>query len=70
MRLLHTADWHLGKQLYGQSLLEDQSQVLEQLIDLACEQQPDAILLAGDVFDRAIAPVSAVELYDEVLCSL
>lgn len=68
MRLLHTADWHLGRTLNGASFLEDQAHLLRgQFLDLLRETRPDALLLAGDVFDRAVPPVEAVELLDEIL---
>ena len=68
MRLLHTADWHLGRALNGASFLEDQARLLRgQFLDILRETRPDALLLAGDVFDRAVPPVEAVELLDEVL---
>jgi exonuclease SbcD len=70
MRLLHTADWHLGRSLHGASLLEDQRHLLGELVRLAAETRPDAVLVAGDVFDRAVPPAEAVELLDEVLCRL
>jgi len=67
MRILHTADWHLGKALHGLSLLEDQAHVLDQILDLARELQPDAMILAGDVYDRSVPPGPAVELFSETL---
>lgn len=70
MRLIHTADWHLGKVLRGVSLVEDQAHVLDQFIRCAVELRPDAIILAGDVFDRAIPPADAVGLLDETLTRL
>lgn len=60
MRLLHTSDWHLGRRLHGQGLLAEQEQVLGGLVDLAREHQVDAVLIAGDLYDRAIpSPDSA-----------
>lgn len=70
MRLLHTADWHLGRTLHGASLLDAQRAILEQLIDLTCSEQPDAVIVAGDVFDRAYPPLAAVELFDETVTRL
>ena len=55
---LHTSDWHLGRMLYGRSLLEDQEYFLDRVFFPAVEQvRPDAVLLAGDIFDRPVAPV-------------
>lgn len=68
MRLLHTADWHLGRSLGGASFLEDQAHLLlGGFLDILRDTRPDALLVAGDVFDRAVPPVEAVELLDTVL---
>ncbi|MCB2154421.1 exonuclease SbcCD subunit D [bacterium] len=67
MRFLHTADWHLGRLFHGFHLTEDQAHVLDQLIDVAADARPDAILVAGDIYDRAIPPAEAVSLLDDVL---
>lgn len=70
MRILHTADWHLGRSLHGASLLDDQAHMLDELVRYAADARPDAVIVAGDVFDRAVPPGEAVELLDEVLCRL
>ncbi len=70
MRFIHTADWHLGRSFYNVSLIDDQAYVLHQLIDLARDARPDVVIVAGDVYDRAIPSVEAVRLLDEVLCRL
>ena len=70
MRLLHTADWHLGRGLHGASLLEDQAHLLDELVRLARDARPDLVIVAGDVFDRAVPPAEAVELLDDTLCRL
>lgn len=67
MRFIHTGDWHLGKALREWRLIDDQRYALEQLVKLAEECRPDAIVVAGDVYDRAIPPVDAVELLDHAL---
>jgi len=68
VRLLHTADWHLGRSLAGASFLEDQAHLLRgQFLDILRDTRPDALLIAGDVFDRAVPPVEAVELLDDIL---
>jgi len=64
---IHTADLHLGRQLYGERLLEDQRVVLEQLADLVEERKPTALLIAGDVYDRSLPPADAVELLDTLV---
>jgi len=70
MRLLHTADWHLGRQLYGQSLIDDQDQLLDQVVRLATDEHVDAVLIAGDVYDRAVPPADVVSLLDRTLSRL
>jgi exonuclease SbcD len=67
MRLLHTADWHLGRTLHRVPLLDAQREVLDHLVALAREERVDAILLAGDVFDRALPPVEAVRVAGDAL---
>lgn len=70
MRFLHTADWHLGRYFHGSSLVEDQAHVLDQLVELARCERVDAVLIAGDVYDRAVPPADAVALLDDVLARL
>jgi DNA repair protein SbcD/Mre11 len=70
MRFIHTADWHLGRLLFGASLLEDQRVVLDEFCELVGSERPDAVLISGDVYDRAFPPPEAVELLDEVLTRL
>ena len=71
MRFLHTADWHLGRIFYGQYLTEDQAHVLEnQFFSILKDEKIDGILLAGDIFDRAVPPIEAVELWDSVITRL
>ena len=67
MRFLHTADWHLGRLLHGLHLTEDQSYVLDQLIQITQEEKTEAVLIAGDIYDRSVPPVQAVELLNETL---
>lgn len=67
MRILHTADWHIGRQFHNLSLLDDQRYVLEQLIALIQLHQVDVVLIAGDIYDRSVPPAAAVSLLDEVL---
>lgn len=70
MRLLHSADWHLGRIYHGVSLLAEQTHVLGQFVQLAATHRPDAILIAGDVYDRATPPAEAVKLLDRTLTQL
>jgi exonuclease SbcD len=70
MRLIHTADWHLGRVLHGVHLTEDQAHVLNQLVELAAEVHPHAIIVSGDLYDRAVPPVEAVQLLSDTLQQL
>lgn len=72
MKFFHLADLHLGKSMHGYSMIEmgDQPYWLEQLLKKAEELKPDAILLSGDVYDRAVPSKEAVELFDEFLTKL
>ncbi len=67
MRILHTSDWHIGRQIYNVSLLEDQRYVLEQMVDICKTKKVDVVLIAGDLYDRAIPPANAVALVDDIL---
>jgi DNA repair protein SbcD/Mre11 len=67
MRFLHTADWHLGRIFHACSLIEDQAYVLDQFAGLVREVRPDAVLIAGDIYDRAVPPAEAVSLLDDTL---
>ncbi|MGP6147159.1 exonuclease SbcCD subunit D [Jeotgalibaca sp. A122] len=67
MRLLHTADWHLGKIVNEFSMIEDQRYLLNQLIDQVKKQNVDVVIMAGDLYDRSLPPKEAVSLADEVL---
>src|SRR5215468_4414814 len=70
MRLLHTSDWHLGRSLHRADLRAAQSAFLDHLVDTARAEKVDAILVAGDVYDRAVPPVDAVELCEDALLRL
>ncbi len=71
MRLLHTADWHLGRTLGGHSLHQDQEYLFAgQFLQMVRDTRPDAVLIAGDIFDRSVPPADAVELLDEILHQL
>lgn len=68
--LIHTADLHLGRMLYGERLLSDQAAILDQLKAAVTAESADALLIAGDVFDRAVPPAEAVDLLDEFLTAV
>ena len=63
MRILHTSDWHLGKRLDDFSRLDEQREVLNEIIEIANEQDVDAVLIAGDLFDTYNPPTEAVDLF-------
>ena len=67
MRLIHTSDWHLGRTLHGENLLGHQEAFLDWLLAQAQRHQVHAVLVAGDVYDRAVPPVDAVRLLDAAL---
>jgi exonuclease SbcD len=67
MKFFHTADWHLGKLVQNVSMTEDQEYVLEQLIQDIEAEKPDALIIAGDLYDRAVPPPEAVRLLDRTL---
>ena len=63
MRILHTSDWHLGRSFKRVSLLEEQCRFTDQVVDLVGSEGIDLVVVAGDVFDRALPPVEAVEAW-------
>ncbi|MGM0827334.1 MAG: exonuclease SbcCD subunit D [Bacillota bacterium] len=67
MKFIHTADWHLGKLVHGIYMTEEQRYILEEFIELVKKEEPDAVVIAGDLYDRSVPPTEAVELLDEVL---
>lgn len=70
MKILHTADLHIGKNVNGFSMIEEQRHVLGQICDVARQQKPDAVLIAGDVYDKSVPSAEAVQLFDEFLTKL
>lgn len=70
MKLLHTADLHIGKVVNEFSMLEDQKHILQQIVEIAKKQKVDVVLLAGDIYDRSIPSVEAVEVLDSFLNQL
>ena len=70
MKFIHLSDFHLGKRLKEYSLIPDQQYILDQIFQLICEERPDGVLLAGDIYDRSIPPTDAVGLLDEFLVKL
>lgn len=64
MKLFHLSDLHIGLKLFNRDLYEDQSYILGQVIEIATREQPDAIMIAGDIYDKAIPSAEAVEIFD------
>jgi DNA repair protein SbcD/Mre11 len=67
MKLFHTADWHLGKLVQGVYMTEDQEYILNQFIQEIEKEKPDAVIIAGDLYDRAVPPTEAVYLLNQTL---
>ncbi|MFC8228431.1 exonuclease SbcCD subunit D [Streptomyces sp. NPDC057287] len=67
MRILHTSDWHLGRSFHRVSMLDAQSAHLDHLVETVREHEVDVVVVAGDVYDRAVPPLSAVQLFDDAL---
>lgn len=70
MKLIHLSDLHLGKRVHEFSMAEDQKYILEQILQIIENEQPGGILMAGDIYDKSIPSVEAVEILDEFLVSL
>ena len=70
MKLFHLSDLHIGLKLIGHDLAEDQAYILQQIADRARDEQPDAILIAGDIYDKAVPSAEAVTLFDRFIMQL
>ncbi|MBQ2996537.1 MAG: exonuclease SbcCD subunit D [Oscillibacter sp.] len=70
MKYVHLSDLHLGKRVNEFSMLEDQKYILDQILHVIDGEMPDGVILAGDIYDKAIPPAEAVELFDDFLFSL
>ncbi len=70
MKLMHLSDLHLGKRVNEYSMLPDQEYILNQILTILDAEQPDAVLIAGDVYDKSVAPAEAVDLFDRFLVKL
>lgn len=70
MRFLHTSDWHLGRQFHNVSLIEDQDVVLQQVVNYVRQHSVDAIVIAGDIYDRSVPPTQAILLLNRVITQL
>ncbi len=70
MRMLHTSDWHLGRSFHREGMLTHQSQFIDHLVDVVTAESVDLVVVSGDIYDRALPPVDAVELANDALCRL
>lgn len=70
MRFFHLSDLHLGIKLYEHDLLKDQKAILDEIVALTRQHQPDAVVFAGDIYDRSVPPVEAVALFDDFMTQL
>lgn len=70
MKILHTSDLHIGKRVNEYSMLEEQKFILSKILDIAKSEQPDAIIIAGDVYDKSLPSTEAVTLFDDFLVGL
>ena len=70
MKIMHLSDLHLGKRVNEFSMIEDQTYILNEIINIIDEQKPKVIILAGDIYDKPIPPAEAVELFDDFLYKL
>ena len=68
LRVLHSSDWHLGRAFFEESLQSDQAWALDRLLEALRDTRPDVLVVAGDIYDRAVPSKEAVELLDDVLC--
>lgn len=70
MKILHTADWHLGRSLYHISMLEEQESFIHQLLEIVKREQIELVLVAGDIFDSSVSASGAIALYNQAVTAL
>ena len=70
MKIMHLSDLHIGKQIYEQSLIEDQKYILNQILQIIKQENVSVLMLCGDIYDRAIPPSEAVLVFDYFLTEL
>ena len=71
LRFIHTADWHLGRYFHGMHLTADQREIIMgQIVPFVREEGVEAVIIAGDIYDRGVPPVEAVDLFDEFLMKM
>ena len=70
MKLIHLSDLHIGKRVNEISMIEEQTYILQQILQIVDEEKPDAVLIAGDIYDKSVPSAEAVTLFDDFLCRL
>jgi exonuclease SbcD len=70
MRIVHTSDWHLGRQFHGLSLDDDHDHILVQILAIIDDHRPDVVIIAGDIFDRTNPPQSAITRLSQFLTTV
>lgn len=70
MKFFHISDLHIGLKLFNRDLMEDQQYILKQITEIAAREQPDAIVIAGDIYDKAVPSAEAVAVFDEFIANL
>ena len=70
MKFLHISDLHIGKRVNEFSMIEDQKYILRQIKEIALEKQVDAVMIAGDIYDKPVPSAGAVQLFDQFLTGL
>ena len=70
MKLIHLSDLHIGKRVHEVSMTEDQEYILTKIVQIIDDERADAVLIAGDVYDKSVPSAEAVTLFDDFLCRL
>ncbi len=70
MKFIHLSDLHIGKVVNGFSMIDEQRYILNEILEIADKEKPNAVLIAGDVYDKAVPPTEAVQLFDDFLVKL
>ena len=70
MKFIHLSDLHIGKHINGKSMLEEQNFIFRRILEVIAKQNPDAVLIAGDVYDKTVPSAEAVQLFDWFLSEL
>ena len=70
MKFFHLSDLHIGLRLYNRDLLQDQFYIFREIVELAKEEKPDALVIAGDIYDKAIPSAEAVGVFDQFVLTL